>query len=121
MSRAAILKTTVITAVLLVGATTVGYRIHTNRNRLATVTNAQHQLTQVSYHGQQGSTALQILEDRTHVQTKHYSFGDMVVSINGVSGNGPKYWTFYINGKQASVGAGSYQTKPADLILWKLQ
>jgi len=55
------------------------------------------------------------------VQTKHYSFGDMVVSVNGTPGTGPKYWTFYINGKMAEVGAGSYTTKASDVISWKLQ
>jgi hypothetical protein len=44
-----------------------------------------------------------------------------VTSIDGTFGNGPKYWTFYVNGKQADVGASSYVTKSSDNIMWKLQ
>ncbi|MGH7234405.1 MAG: DUF4430 domain-containing protein, partial [Candidatus Saccharimonadales bacterium] len=32
-----------------------------------------------------------------------------------------KYWTFYVNGKEASVGASSYVTKNSDRLTWKLQ
>jgi hypothetical protein len=58
-----------------------------------------HKSTQISYQGQDGRDALSLLKQHAEVKTKHYSFGDQVVSINGVSGNGPKYWTFYVNGK----------------------
>jgi hypothetical protein len=85
------------------------------------VTNAQHQLTQLSYHGQQGQNALALLKKHAQVTTRHYSFGDLVTSINGVRGSGPKYWTFYINGKMAQTGAGSYATKNSDTLGWKLQ
>ena len=90
-------------------------------NQIKTVTNSQHQLTQISYQGQSGKNALDLLKQHAKVQTKHYSFGDLVTSINGVAGNGPKYWTFYVNGKMASVGASSYTTKSSDSIMWRLQ
>jgi len=86
-----------------------------------TVTNSQHQLTQISYQGQTGKNALDLLKQHAKVQTKHYSFGDLVTSINGVAGNGPKYWTFYVDGKMASVGASSYTAKNSDNIMWRLQ
>lgn len=97
------------------------YIANSPSHKVATVTNAQHQLTQLSYHGQAGQGALVLLKKHAVVQTKHYSFGDMVTSINGTKGAGPKYWTFYINGKEASVGAGSYITKSTDMLTWKLQ
>jgi hypothetical protein len=62
-----------------------------------------------------------LLEKHATIQAKHYSFGYFVTSIDGVVGNGPKYWTFYVNGKEASVGASSYVTKNSDRINWKLQ
>jgi hypothetical protein len=86
-----------------------------------TVTNANHQITQISYHGENGVNALKLLDEKAKVQSKHYSFGDLVTAIDGVSGNGPKYWIFYVNNKEASVGAGSYITKSSDVITWKLQ
>lgn len=123
MSRAAIIKTVVVSVAVAMGATGAGWAYVANSpsHKVQTVTNAQHQLTQLSYEGQGGQNALTLLKKHARVQTKHYSFGDMVVSINGVQGNGPKYWTFYINGKMASVGAGTYVTKSADRLAWKLQ
>lgn len=90
-------------------------------HKAQTAVNAQQQITYISYHGQNGQTALALLEQHAQVQTKHYSFGDFVTSIDGSVGNGPKYWTFYINGKEASMGAGAYTTKSSDTISWKLQ
>lgn len=85
------------------------------------VTTQASQTTDVKYKGVEGQTALALLEKYTTVKTKHYSFGDLVTSINGTAGNGPKYWSFYLNGKLASVGAGAYVTKSTDQIEWKLQ
>ena len=126
MSRTAqVLKSKLIAvialAVILVGAGGGIWYHEAHSSHLKTITNAQHQLDEVSYRGKSNTTALKLLEQYTTVQTKHYSFGDMVTAINGISGTGPKYWTFYINGKEASVGAGSYITKSSDAIDWKLQ
>jgi hypothetical protein len=95
--------------------------VNSPSHKVSVVTNAQHQVTQLSYQGQTGQNALALLKKHAAVQTKHYSFGDQVTAINGTKGNGPKYWTFYINGKMAQVGAGSYTTKAADTLMWKLQ
>ncbi len=122
MSRAAIIKLNIVAAVVAV-ATLTGWGIIANSpsHKVSIITNSQHQVTQLTYHGQTGQNALSLLKKHADVQTKHYSFGDMVVGINGTTGSGPKYWTFYINGKMADVGAGSYTTKADDIISWKLQ
>jgi hypothetical protein len=65
--------------------------------------------------------AFVLLKKYALVQAKHYSFGYFVSSINGVAGNGPKYWTLFVNGKESSVGASSYITKSSDKITWKLE
>jgi len=84
--------------------------------------NADSTQTQfVDYNGAKGQSALSILEKCTQVQVKHYVFGDQVISINGTAGTGPKYWSFYVNDKLSSVGAGTYITKDSDKISWKLQ
>lgn len=75
----------------------------------------------VSYQGEEGKTALELLKSHTEVKTQKFDFGEMVQSINGQDGGGKKYWTFYVNGKMAQVGAGAYQTKSSDKIEWKLQ
>ena len=105
-------------AVILAGSWAYAYR-HTARNISHSVT-MQH-ATVLSYHGQQGIDALTLLRRHAAIGVRHYSFGDMVTSINGVTGAGPKYWTFYVNGTEATSGAGSYITKSSDTITWKLQ
>ena len=109
-----------VAALLVVAGGGVAWH-ETHTQRAVTIENAQHQLSQISSQGHAGTNALTLLKEHADVTTKHYSFGDMVLSINGVTGNGPKYWTFYVNNKQADVGAGAYVTKNKDTITWKLQ
>jgi len=76
----------------------------------------------VSYAGQDGKTAMELLKANVpNVKTKTSSIGEFVESINGKDGGGTKYWSFYINGEMSQVGAGSYQTKSTDKTEWKLQ
>jgi hypothetical protein len=45
-----------------------------------------------------------------------------VSEINNYSTENKKeFWAFYINGKQATVGAGSYQLRNNDKIEWKIE
>ncbi len=127
MSRVAqVLKSKVtiaiVAVVVIATGVGIGIDVHNHDNgHVQTVTNAQHKITQISYNGQNGVNAYVLLQKHATVQAKHYSFGYLVTSIDGVVGNGPKYWTFYVNDKQASVGASSYVTKNSDRITWKLQ
>ncbi len=125
MSRAALRNTKIIIAGLLIavglaGTAGAAYAV-VHHNSVRTVTDAQHHMVQISYQGQTGIDALTLLKHHASVQTKHYSFGDMVTAIDGVAGNGPKYWTFYVNGHMSDVGAQAYATKSTDMLLWKLQ
>ncbi len=123
MSRAAILKTNIIAVVVIaaLGFGATAYVANSPTHKVSVVTNAQHQTIQLSYHGQSNQNALALLKKHATVQTKHYTFGDMVTTINGTKGTGPKYWTFYINNRMANVGAGVYTTKSTDTLTWKLQ
>jgi len=117
-------KVTVVAIAIVVIAAGVGIGIdaHSRDNgHVQTITNAQHHISQISYNGQNGVNAYVLLEKHAAVQAKRYSFGYFVTSIDGVAGNGPKYWTFFVNGKEASVGASSFVTKNSDRITWKLQ
>ena len=123
MSRAAILKINIIAAgvIAALGLGSWAYVANSPSHKVDVVTNVQHQITQLSYKGQAGQNALTLLKKHATIATKHYSFGDMVTSIDGMKGAGPKYWTFYVNGKMAEVGAGSYVTKAGDTLMWRLQ
>jgi hypothetical protein len=69
-----------------------------------------------------GETALELIK-RTHpTETKDYDFGTLVESIDGVkNGTDNKYWILYINGKQATVGAGAYTIQKNDAIEWRFE
>jgi hypothetical protein len=118
--KSRLVLTSLVVIILLIGTGSAVYVHNNNSGDVQTTTNAQHQLTQISYDGQNGVNAFTLLKKYATVQAKHYSFGYFVTAINGVAGNGPKYWTFIVNGREASVGASSYITKSSDKISWKL-
>jgi len=70
-----------------------------------------------------GTTALELLEKTTAVKMKGEGTTAYVTDINGITANTSKkeYWAFSINGKLASVGAGSYQLKDKDIIRWEIK
>jgi hypothetical protein len=82
----------------------------------------QEQVTHITYEGEEGKNALDLLKENADAETKDSSYGPYVDSIGGVKGGTDgKYWTFYINGEAATVGAGAYITKEGDTIEWKFQ
>jgi len=88
----------------------------------ADVAGATNTSTLVTYQGQENKTALELLKQKADVVTKDSSYGPYVHSINGVQGGtGGKYWTFYVNGKMAQVGANTYITKGGDKVEWKFE
>lgn len=117
-----------VVVVLGLGAGGAYWANHDNKPAKSATT-ASHQTTQkkkpttqVTYDGAEGQNALDLLKKHATVVTKDSSYGPYVDSINGVKGGeGGKYWTFYINGTQATVGAGTYTTKAGDKIEWKFQ
>lgn len=72
---------------------------------------------------QKGKSALDLLNKTTTIQTKGAGQQAFVVEINNVKAEDSKkqFWAFYVNGKQAGVGAGSYILKPNDKIEWKIE
>ena len=70
-----------------------------------------------------GWTALDLLKSSHRVETKTFSgVGAYVVSVDGIKEDaGKNFWAFYVNGKQATVGAGDYKVQNGDKIEWKLE
>ena len=77
----------------------------------------------IAYTAKKGKTALAQLKQASHgVVTKTSSFGEYVESISKLKGGADgKYWTFYVDGKMASTGAGTYVTKGGEKIEWKFE
>lgn len=75
----------------------------------------------ITFDGVEGQTALALLKTFHSVETKSFDFGEMVISIDGQAAqDGVNFWEFLVNGAQATVGAGDYQTKATDKIEWRL-
>ena len=72
----------------------------------------------VAYAGQDGKNALELLQAEHQVEASAEGF---VNAIDGVKPGEREFWAFYVNGKQAEVGAKDYQTKNNDRIEWKLE
>jgi hypothetical protein len=76
----------------------------------------------IQYQGVEGKNALELLKASYQIQSKEYSgLGEFVESINGITPDKDQFWSFYVNGKQAAVGASAYITKNGDVIEWKLE
>lgn len=76
----------------------------------------------ISYSGEEGKNALELLKSKYKVETQNYSgMGEFVKSINGITPGQDSFWSFYVNGQISQVGAGAYQTKSADKIEWRIE
>lgn len=72
---------------------------------------------------QQGKTALDLLQKTSQVKTTGEGKNAFVTEIDhkAVSAVKKEFWAFYVNGKQAEAGAGSYLLKPQEKIEWKIE
>lgn len=70
-----------------------------------------------------GSTALRLLISTHKIVVKGEKENAFVTAIDGkvASVVDKEFWSFYVNGKQAQVGAGSYFVKNNDTIEWKIE
>jgi len=74
--------------------------------------------TSVQYSGQDGKSALELLRAGYQVEASNQGF---VTAIDGTKPGNQQFWAFYVNGKQAEVGAKDYQTHNTDSVEWKLE
>jgi len=73
--------------------------------------------------GKKGITALQLLSINHKVLAKGEKENAFITTIDmreALTAN-REFWAFYVNGKQATVGAGSYFVKNNDTIEWKIE
>lgn len=77
----------------------------------------------IKFTAQKNQTVLAQVQAREKVVVQQDpTYGAFVESINGIkNGAGNKYWTFYVNGQMANIGAGKYITKGGEEIVWKFE
>jgi len=72
----------------------------------------------ISYDGEEGKSAYEILKSKYEVEATEGSFGVMVSSINGLKATTTEFWLYSVNGTQPDVAADKYQTHAGDKITW---
>ena len=74
---------------------------------------------------QGGATVLELLENlerRQGITIEKRNFpglGVFIEAIQGVHNTNDSYWQFWVNGEYSKVGAGQYELKDGDKVLWK--
>jgi hypothetical protein len=109
---------------LTVGLVTIGAgcglttTIRIPKDSASTVTLNTPTTEVISYPGQDGKNALELLQQNHAVDVSAEGF------VNAIDGRQPgdhQFWAFYVNGQSATVGAIDYQAKNNDTIDWKLE
>lgn len=75
----------------------------------------------------EGSTAYDLMEKLRNsglisfTADYYEGIGNFITSIDGVENDGRqgKYWTYYVNGEEAVVGASTYVLKRDDSVTWR--
>lgn len=87
-------------------------------NLSATESALQHTIT---YQGQDGKTALELLKNSHQVSAQEFSIGSYVTAIDGVEAPTNYFWSLSVNGNPSEVGADQYVTKNSDTLTWHLE
>lgn len=92
--------------------------VNVNVEAKATKVCAKISSTCLRYAGQDGKNALELLKAKHKVEATAQGF---VTAINSIKPDSKHFWSFYVNGQAAQVGAKDYQTKKGETIEWKLE
>ena len=83
-------------------------------------TSSREERLLLSYAGEEGRTALELLKARARVRTSTSDLGELVEEINGVRTGEGYSLIYFVNGAMAKTGAGNYVTRTGDRIEWRL-
>ena len=74
----------------------------------------------IVYEGEEGKTALELLEENAEVVVTEGQGDELLVtSINGIDGGTEgRYWLYYINGEAALIAASRMNTVEGDSVEW---
>ncbi|MFA6251329.1 MAG: DUF4430 domain-containing protein [Candidatus Paceibacterota bacterium] len=78
---------------------------------------------------QEGDTVYKVMDNLSNQKENNFSFsfrkypalGIFINEINGLKEGNGKYWLYYVNGKEASVGVSKYELESGDIINWELK
>lgn len=118
-------KHTIAIVIVLVGISATGTALYFQQPGfvfdLFSQTKSTNNGKTITYSGENGKTALELLQKNTKTITSGAGKNAFVTSINDVKANpSNQYWQVMVNGKSAEVGAGSLITNDDDTITWEL-
>lgn len=116
MKRSSFLLTVALGLALTGASCSLTTKVLTNTNTVSNLNTAVS--TSITYSGQDGKNALELLQSTHQVDVSAQGF------VNAIDGRKPgdhQFWAYYVNGKQADVGAKEYQAKTGETIEWKLE
>lgn len=67
---------------------------------------------------------MQKIKDKGEItfEEKNYTgMGKFIDEINGIRGNGEKYWIYYVNDTKAKIGISNYKINPGDVVSWRYE
>ena len=79
------------------------------------------QAAKVTYQGEDGKTALALLNQHATVALAINGGDTRVESINSVKNAAGKAWHLYVNGTRITADAARYQTHDGDTVVWKFE
>lgn len=110
--------------VVVIGLVSIGAYLYNSNNisNKSGQTQTKPIAKSVTYSGKDGVTALDLLKKNAKIVTSGSGENTFVTTINGYKASDSKkeYWSFSVDGKAASIGAGSYITKDNEAITWKI-
>lgn len=116
----------VIVGLVLAAGVTSAVLVRTNEPPTSKTTQQQEQITEqadlIRFTAEPDKTVLEQLANHAAIETKSSQSGVYIDVINGHrGGEDGKYWTFYVDGKLAQLGAEAYITKGGEIIEWKFE
>ncbi len=80
-------------------------------------------LSEFSYEGEDGKTALELLEEKDpQAQVEGKGKDAFVTGVRGREADPEtEFWALYVDDEPSQVGAGSLETKDGQTITWKLE
>jgi uncharacterized protein HemX len=108
-------------AIAVVIVLAAGFGIYYTKNVKSTTNTtatAQVQQTTITYQGEDGKTAFELLKSKYQVESTDSSFGVMVNAISGLKSSDKEFWLYSVNGTSPDVGADKYVTKSTDQVQW---
>ncbi len=57
----------------------------------------------------------------TFTEKTYIGLGKFIDEINGLRGDGSRFWIYYVNGQKAKIGVSNYKINPGDVVSWKYE